>query len=261
VKVHRFAKYFPLLEGAEFDLLVADIKANGQLEPIVTYQGEILDGANRWRACEKLGVAPATREYTGDDPLSYVVSVNIRRRHMDVSQRAMLATEMLPEFEKEADKRRLANLKHSGDQYRDSSMTSKDSIDGKRGPQSTDKAAKVFGVSGASVERAKHVKAKAPGRVQSIIDGKETVSAVDAELRMEAAKKRAAAKQGKADDKAVKADDHLVADYLEATKDFKDALIFAIKGAKRDRFAPESKRFVENRHNQLRKLMEELEGI
>lgn len=46
-----------------------------------------------------------TEEYNGDDPLSYVVSINIRRRHMDTSQRAMLATEMLPEFEAEAKER------------------------------------------------------------------------------------------------------------------------------------------------------------
>lgn len=103
MKIHKYAEYFPALEGEEFNLLVEDIKKNGQVEAIVTYRGEILDGANRYRACRAAGVEPKYQEYTGDDPLGHVVSLNVRRRHMDVSQRAMLATEMLPEFEAKAE--------------------------------------------------------------------------------------------------------------------------------------------------------------
>ena len=111
MEAHRLAKYFPLLEGDEFNLLVEDIRKNGQLEPIVTVDGEILDGLNRYRACQEIGIEPVTEEYTGDDPLGYVVSLNVRRRHMDTSQRAMLATEMLPEFEAQAAARKIETAK------------------------------------------------------------------------------------------------------------------------------------------------------
>ncbi len=55
---HPLANLFPLIEGLAFNELVADIAANGLREPIVLHQGMILDGRNRWRALEVLGVEP-----------------------------------------------------------------------------------------------------------------------------------------------------------------------------------------------------------
>ena len=69
-KAHPYADILPLLEGEAFDALVADIKANGLLEPITIYEGMILDGRNRLRACEAAGVEPRFVDYDGDDPLA-----------------------------------------------------------------------------------------------------------------------------------------------------------------------------------------------
>jgi hypothetical protein len=91
---HPLAYIFPLLEGEEFDALVADIQASGLCEAVWLYQGQILDGRNRYRACQALGRDCATRPYTGDDPLSFVLSMNLRRRHLDESQRAMIAARL-----------------------------------------------------------------------------------------------------------------------------------------------------------------------
>jgi hypothetical protein len=62
LKFHKLAELFPLLEDKHHWDLVSDIKENGQIEPIVLYQGEILDGRNRYMACQALGFEPKTEE-------------------------------------------------------------------------------------------------------------------------------------------------------------------------------------------------------
>ncbi len=92
---HPLADVFPLLEGEAFDTLIADIKARGLLLSITLYEGQILDGRNRWRACRVLGIDPKREEYTGTDPGAWVWSMNAERRQLTVSQRAIAKAKLL----------------------------------------------------------------------------------------------------------------------------------------------------------------------
>jgi ParB-like chromosome segregation protein Spo0J len=96
---HPLADLFPLMQGREFQDLVADVRARGLLHPITTLDGKILDGRNRYRACLENGIAIETVAYTGTDPRGFVIASNLQRRHLNESQRAMVAVKLanLPE--------------------------------------------------------------------------------------------------------------------------------------------------------------------
>jgi hypothetical protein len=59
LRIHPLAETFPPMTGAEFDVLAADIRANGLINPITLFEGMVLDGRNRLRACEAAGSALA----------------------------------------------------------------------------------------------------------------------------------------------------------------------------------------------------------
>ena len=104
---HEVANLFPLLDGNEYEQLKADIAKNGLLEPIwINGEGAIIDGRNRHRACLDLDIKPKFRQWIGTGSLvSFVVSLNLHRRHLTSSQQAAMAVAALPMYEAEAAKR------------------------------------------------------------------------------------------------------------------------------------------------------------
>ncbi|MEX2106550.1 MAG: ParB/RepB/Spo0J family partition protein [Solirubrobacterales bacterium] len=93
------------MTDTEFAELKADIEANGLREPITMYEGKILDGRHRARACEELGIEVLTRDYSGDEPVVFVVSMNVHRRHLHAGQKAEIARRVLPQLREEAKRR------------------------------------------------------------------------------------------------------------------------------------------------------------
>jgi len=77
-----------------FKELEADIKRNGLLHSITLYQERVLDGVHRQDACLNVDVEPRYEKFFGDDPLTFVLSSNLSRRHLSESQRAMIAAKI-----------------------------------------------------------------------------------------------------------------------------------------------------------------------
>jgi hypothetical protein len=104
--VHPAAATLPLLADDELDALAADIRENGQREPItVLVEGDgnklLLDGRNRLEACRRAGVEPLLNEVTiaevGSDPTAFVITKNVYRRHLIKYQIAMVLAMLYPE--------------------------------------------------------------------------------------------------------------------------------------------------------------------
>jgi hypothetical protein len=94
LELHPLADLFPMMTDVELDELGEDMLRHGQREPIWLYEGKILDGRNRYRACLMKGIEPRTTETSVADPLAFVISLNLKRRHLDASQRAMVVAEI-----------------------------------------------------------------------------------------------------------------------------------------------------------------------
>lgn len=172
MEYHEYANLFPMLGGTDLKSLADDISEKGLQDPIITLDGKILDGRNRYRACELASVPPRFAEYEGDDALGYVISHNLHRRHLTESQRAMVAAKW-------------AKLKHGGD--RKSGEIKSPIGDLKQSETKTrDEAAALLSVGTSSIDRAKQIIAKgAPGLAEMVEQGKVSVDSARLVSRMD----------------------------------------------------------------------------
>lgn len=178
---HPYSEVFPLIEGNEFEALVEDIKTHGLREKIWLYEGKILDGRNRFLACKKAKTKPLFRKYAGKNPLAFVVSANVHRRHLTESQRAMAAA-------------RVANMTQGA-------RTDLASIEAK---SQTD-AATTLNVGRSSVQRARKVVEQGSKALQQAVEnGEVSVSKAASVVDLPKSEQLAAAKEKP---KAIEPDD------------------------------------------------------
>ena len=167
-RFHPACLLFPPLSDEDLQSLADDIKKNGQLQPITTLDGMILDGRNRLLACKIAKVEPRFEEWTGTgSPLEWAISANLHRRHLTASQRAVLALEVLPLREQEAKERQRLSTGR-GKKVAKSLATS-------RG-KASQIAAKLAGTNSAYVEQIKGISRKAPELIPEIKNGSLTVA-------------------------------------------------------------------------------------
>lgn len=114
IPFHPLADIFPLIEGDDFDALVADIRTNGLRDQITLLGREILDGRNRYRASVAAKLLPESldeitasqikhfRQFvpvgapapSQEELVAFVISKNLLRRQLDESQRAAVAANL-----------------------------------------------------------------------------------------------------------------------------------------------------------------------
>lgn len=99
MKAHELSQILPEMEIADLQQLAENIRTEGLKEEIVLHEGKILDGRSRFAACKLVGVKPQTRAFgdrksDGTDPLKFVLSENVHRRHLTDDQRAIIASEL-----------------------------------------------------------------------------------------------------------------------------------------------------------------------
>lgn len=179
---HEAAALFPLLEGADLQELAADIAERGLLEPITLLGGAVLDGRNRLRACALAKVEPRFTDWAGTgSPLAWVISKNVKRRHLTPSQRATVAVESLPMFEREAKERQRAHAGTAPGKAAGSNTPSTIGGSVSEKGEATAHAAKAAGASRAYVADAKAIQEDDPKAFAEVKAGKRTISDVQRE--------------------------------------------------------------------------------
>ncbi len=175
--VHPAAELFPMMLDEQYAKLRDDIRANGLREPITLCEAKVLDGRNRLRACDELGIEPKFTSYDGESPVAFVWSLNGARRHLSKSQLAAIATEMLPQLREEASKRK---AQATGAPRGEKSVLPVSA--GETG-NARDIAAKMVGVGHSIVQRAAEVKKTDPALFERIKTGEVTVESAHRNLR------------------------------------------------------------------------------
>jgi hypothetical protein len=182
MKHHPIADVWPMMDEHKLRELADDIRKNGQLVPVWLYDGKILDGRNRWAACQIAGVEPKTKEYTGDEPTAFAVAMNDRRRHMNKGALAAVAAELEPYFAADAKRRQAEQAKRNQPQATAQKVAKLPPIEKAR---SRHEAAKSVGVGERYVQDAKKVKQEAPEVFERLKAGKITLQ----DAKREVAKK------------------------------------------------------------------------
>lgn len=156
-KIHPLADAFPLLEGEEFDQLVADIKSNGLGHSITLTADKsmIVDGRNRYRACDAANIDPnfdcLPTSFTEEQIAAFIMSENLHRRHLDTADKAKVALVW----------ERFYRVRRSPQDEPDAQIPlgSNSTL---RGGRAAERAGKMVGVSNAAVKQAKIIKRDAP---------------------------------------------------------------------------------------------------
>jgi len=170
---HPLSAAFPAMPDADIESLADDIRKHGLREPGVLFEDKVLDGWHRYVACERAGVKFRSTELNGEDPVSFVLSHNLHRRHLTASQRAAAIVAA-------------TNWRPHGDQKSRSAIVA---------DRTTEEMAKEAEVSTRTIEYAKS--AERAGLGKAVRDGKVTADRAAKIAKLPKAKREKALKEPK----------------------------------------------------------------
>jgi ParB-like chromosome segregation protein Spo0J len=179
-RINAIADALPMVSDVELQELADDIAANGQIESIKLWNDEIIDGRNRYAACKLAGVEPRFEAIEVDDPVSYVTSTNVRRRHLTKQQISLFiafATEVMSREESTA-RARSVNPCNPNE--------SPDVPNGTTGKSDAERA-KEAGIGLRTLKRARKMVEEEPETARSVLRGEKPKAKDDASQGMKAA--------------------------------------------------------------------------
>lgn len=166
LEVHEIAKVFKPLEGKQFDELVEDIKKHGQRIVGFVFEGKVLIGQNRQRACFALGKRFNRQPFMGDyqDAINFVSSVKLKRSHYTDRERVDYALKLMD----------LMKQKPCGNRSKSSEKVNV-----------RNKVAKMMNVNPSSLAKARYVRGKSPDIYSKFLNGDQTISKSYADTKRE----------------------------------------------------------------------------
>ena len=101
LKRHPLSAVWPDLNHEETRALDESMSAQGfdEGQPVVRYEGMVLDGWHRYRKALQLDIEPVFMDYAGDDPAGFVISRHKARRHIskeEIAEAVLRCREWLP---------------------------------------------------------------------------------------------------------------------------------------------------------------------
>jgi ParB-like chromosome segregation protein Spo0J len=184
----EYESLLPKITDDEYITLKKSIRENGQMFAIiVSDKNVILDGHNRAKACEELGIeVDFDVRHFDDEPTEreFVIIANLHRRHLTLEQRGFLGVQLMKIEEELARKR----------------MGQKGVKEGEVAPigdsfgKSVEKVAEIVKVSPRTLQRAKVVESEGtPELKQEVMEGKKSVAAACNEIKRTPKPKRSVA--------------------------------------------------------------------
>lgn len=157
-RIHPFATFLPCCTDEEYRSIRDDIRENGLKVPLLLFNGKLLDGRTRAKACDELGIQPDVQHINGPakEALRRVQSLNVFRRHLTQSQKAAVADCISNELQK---------------------------MDGITTKEARAIAAKATGAACGTIQKAAAIRQASPTLAKQIVNGEKTVTEAIREIR------------------------------------------------------------------------------
>lgn len=159
-----FRSLIPPLSDDEYSRLERSIIAEGVRDPIITWQGTIVDGHNRYRICQEHGIEFKTAEIvfgSKDAAKIWIIENQFARRNLTAYDRSVLALALEPLYEAEAKRRMLAGKADPTQKF--------------AGGETREKLADIAGVSHETLRKVKTIEAEADKGNEAAIEARDAL--------------------------------------------------------------------------------------